>query len=354
MYMQSSILSAAATAGPHIDGPRIDPTQRSGELQAVLDIANASRAKLRTIGPFSVAPARADDDRSYFAQIRAQPKRATEGLEFRYDMPAARMDRQDVATTARTLTDAARTFDGLEDRRRLFKGIKQMAGGVLAPASSGLSPMRFLAGGITLLDGDGFTNTVDVEMLGPDLTIGIERVTHFDMATVEERLEELVDKHLIRSKLRAQAIASRALGSIDDAALRILEIAGISLAEAVGHLRQRQELSFSFGGNEGYDFYAAVTWCDGVIRGQVQPLGKADWAFEGDLLMIHELKLPETVIHALAGRRIGEVITHAFIPADALIASVRTSGQWTHLTLVIANRFLDEAAGMSLLDSNRG
>jgi len=180
-------------------------------------------------------------------------------------------------------------------------------------------------------------------MLGDDLTVDVDRVTDRDIDRLEEKVAELVAKHMARQKLWTLATASRACGWIDDVALRIMEASGLSCSEVIARLRGASDLDFYFGG-DGYDVSACLNWEDGVIRGHFRPL-ENDCDFGADLLTLLRSKALETDIASLPGRRFGDLYEQAFIPADALITAVTTSHDWLYVRLTVGISLIDDAAG---------
>lgn len=348
MFMQNDITAASADCGPRFDPPRIDPVQRSAEIETLLAIVNAPRAGLDKLSRFSLARAREDNAHGYFAQIRAARKRSRSGFEFRFDVPAKNTGRQDPERTADRLVEAARLFAGLKGLKPYHDSLRRMVDEAIAPASGGLTPMRVAALGLTPSTGDaGFKVTVDVEMLGDDLILGIDRVSDCNDDRLEERLKELVARHVRREQLRCQALASRAVGWLDDAASLVLEAAGIQVPDAIARLRGGDDLEFCFGGEEGWDFTASLFWIDGVIRAYVRELGVSKWEYDSGLLKLHEPGIPEVALAALPGRRMKDLMKHPFIPADALITEVHTHGDWVWIELAIGSSLIDDQSALA-------
>jgi hypothetical protein len=194
-----------------------------------------------------------------------------------------------------------------------------------------------------------FSLVADFERLGRDLKLGIDRITGHDLDAFEAQLLESVAQHLKRAKLRTAAAASRAIGWIDDAALNILDSSGISRAVGLELLREREGIEFHFGGEDGFDQFATLFWEDGIIKGEVDGVGEA-WRFCGDHVTMKDPGLPQTILVAWIGRRFGDVVENRFIPADAIVTNVQTSGEWIYVDLVIGNRLLDESAGQPRTD----
>ena len=344
MNMQSQI-AAAKTTGPTFNEPRFDPAARQEHIDAILKYANRSRKGLSRLGEFSLAPARHDEAYSYFAQIRATPRSCFGGVEFRFDIPARSTRELDPQEVAENLLMAARKFNRLTGVGPYAKLVRAIVENALKPAADCLVPMRLAAFGMTMdVRRTDFQLTVDVEMLGDDLTVDVDRVSDNDIDRLDEKLVELVAKHMARQKLWTLATASRACGWIDDVARRIMEAAGLSCSEVVSRLRGSSDLDFYFGGDDGYDFSAALNWEDGVIRGHFRPI-ENDCDFGADYLTILRAKALDTDIASLPGRRFSDLYEQAFIPADALITAVATSDAWLYVRLAVGMSLIDEAAG---------
>jgi hypothetical protein len=226
----------------------------------------------------------------------------------------------------------------------------------LRPASGGLVPPRLVAIGLTPFGGGrgiGFSTTVDVEVLGRDLKPGIDRIKDSDHEELEGKLARLVEEHLKRERVRNLAIASRAMGWIDEAALLILDASGFSRSKAISLLREQRLLEFDFGGDDGGGFQAALYWDDGVIKGDIESFIEG-WRFEADELTITNHGLPQTILLSCPGRRLGEIVDIPFVPADALITSVKAVGNLLYFNLVIGRRLIDEAAGEPLAQERIG
>ena len=240
MYMQHDI-SAAAAPLFHIDPPRIDPVQRRAEIDRVIEIATAAilRAQMRKLGGLSFAPARDDDDHSYFGQIRSEPVGNT-GLKFRFPMSARGTGDRDLEHVAAELVEGA---DCIARATRTLKKLSPVfhdaADKAIEAGKGGIAEMRIVAIGLTPgRAAEQLKVTVDVEMLGDDLRAGIERVSEHTrggrLERLEERLRDLAAKHVERRKVLARAKVAGATGFIDDSALRVLDISGLGRAAALG------------------------------------------------------------------------------------------------------------------------
>ena len=224
--------------------------------------------------------------------------------------------------------------------------IRESAEEIVAPAIGGIAGMRVVAIGITpFCPPNDFQVTIDVAMIGDDLTLGIERVTENDIDLLEDKLAELVTKHVARRKLLAQAKVAGVSGWVDDVALRVIDAAGFDRAEILGMMRTQSQIEFSFGGDEGYDVSGALYWGDGVIWGAAERRQRgANFELNANVLRIEKVGLPETIISALIGRRLRELVDLALIPESALIIGVAESEEWLHLELEIGRTVIETAA----------
>ena len=344
MFTQKDI-EAVSDKSFRFTEPRIDPAARQAKLEAVLEIANGSPDQPKRLSKFSIASARDDDASTYFTQIRAKPGKGFGGCEFRFNMPACDPFNMEVNHTAKELLEAAHLFLGIPAVGRYAILIRKAVLKILEPTTKDLFPVKLLAIGYVTNNASS-PLAVDVEMLDRDLAMRMHRISGADIEHVEDKLAKEVAKHVFRAKLRCQATASRAIGWIDDAALRILDASGLSRSDAIAYLRRDRWVEFYFGGSDGYDLTAALYWEDGVIKGDVED-NKDAWRFEADMLVVHKTHIPETVLVAWPGRRFGDVIEHRFIPSDAIVTSVDGDPDgWLFVKLAIGNTLVDETAGL--------
>lgn len=348
VYMQNDIAAAATSKGPHFNEPRIDPGERLAEVDQVIAAATAAmpKATMRKLGALSFAIAAHDDDYSYFGQIRSEPIGGS-GLEFRFPVPARDTGRRDLAKVAGQLVEAAvttaRSAPKFAEQASL---IREMAAQSIAPATGGITAMRIVAIGLTpSLPGAMMRLTVDVEMLGDDLTLGIDRVVGHDIDSLEEKLGKLVELHLTRRKALAAARVAGVSGWIDDAARLVLDTAGLGVGGTVPMLGLQPEVDFSFGGYEGYDVSAAIFWVDGTVKCFVEDRTRGStFRLQQDQLTVEGANVPAEIRPGLIGRRVREVVDIPVIPRTAIIVDVRESDEWLYLDLEIGRSPL-EAAG---------
>ena len=341
MFMQNEIVGTAAPTF-HLKEIRIDPAKCRAELETVVALANAGRRGIKKLGEFSVSLAREDDDHSYFTQIRAVPSSGFGGCEFRYDMPARNTGNRDLESTAKQLLASARAFARLEGLDEVADQVRAFAARVTEPATTGTVPMRVVAFGMTVgTNGSHIGFVLDVEALGDDLRPGMIRVHAHEEHGLQEKLEKVVRRHVALQAKRDLAFASRALGWIDETAVAILDASGMTRQQAFALLRESRQFEFYFGGEEGCDNGASLFWEDGVVYGSLDPVDNRS-AICGNRLTILRPPIPDTLLTAWAGRRFGDVASHDYIPADALVTRVENTGDWVYIDFVAPMRQIDE------------
>ncbi|MFW2851139.1 hypothetical protein ACM61V_04345 [Sphingomonas sp. TX0543] len=342
--MQNDIV-AAATKGPHITPSRVDPVERRAELELVIAAATLAipKATMKKLGKLSIAEAMDDDDHSYFGQIRSEPV-GKSGIEFRYPMPARNTGSRDLEDTIQNVVDGAtRVAQMATQLKKYVELMREAANEAIAPASGGISPMRIVAIGITPSPvEDNVLMTVDVEMLGCNLKRGIDRAAEHSVERVEKRLEKLAAMHAERSKVLAQTMVAGGTGWIDDAAVRIIDAAGLPRADILAMMEDERQVEFMFGGEEGYDLMGGVHWEDGTMRGYIENRDRnGTYRLEANQLLIPSKGLPSTIIADLVGRRLREVVDIDAIPPSALILAVEESGEWLYIDLEIGRSLIE-------------
>ncbi|MGP7795606.1 hypothetical protein [Sphingomonas sp. CLY1604] len=350
--MQNDIVATPAPVF-NINPPHVDPVERRAEIDLVIELATAAipKAQMRKLGRLSYAPARDDDDFSYFAEIRSEPIGAS-GLEFRFPMPASEMGRNDPVDIAAEVADGAVQIAlGASRLRKVVGIVREIADDALRPAVGGIAEARIVAIGMTPDRAGGDAKvTVDVEMLGDDLTMNVERacefVEHGGLDRLEQRLQEFAAKHIARRALLARAKVSGTPGWIDDSASRILDHAGFDRGQAFGMLRSDRQVDFTFRGKNGHDTMGSVYWDDGVVRGYVEDCSRGRaFRLEAKVLTIKCSCLPATIAASLVGRSLGELIEIDYIPGNALIIEAEELGDRLQLRLEIGETSIKEAIG---------
>lgn len=161
----------------------------------------------------------------------------------------------------------------------------------------------------------------DLEMLGNDLKPGIERLTAHDLEHLARDVMWLVDAHRARVDAAVQARRARAIGWVTQAALRIVDAAGLDRRSTVEAVHAHGDVELSFVDPHGREFCANLLHIDGVIVGSIIPRDRR-WNLRRDDLVVWGVGLPEVVREWLEGRRLGELFQNSELPEDAVIVSV--------------------------------
>ena len=152
-----------------------------------------------------------------------------------------------------------------------------------------------------------------------------------------------------RGERLAALRSSGADGWIDEFAAGALSIAPMGAREALRQLKSRYELTFATtcGGDP---IYVTLYWQNGVVLAETLIPGKLDQA-SGRITLI-DVRLPETVAAAAAGRRLDDLIELPF-PTSCTIETVRNEG---HLRIDLAprRRFVDLDSGRIWDDPDYG
>ena len=312
--MCNQISAASVTSDRfRFTGNQSRPANHKAEIDEVIDLANRSRRKPQELGEFSIATLGRDVVRDGYIQIRAAPVSSRDGLEFRFLLQAAGDITILTRECAKHLVNASQQFDRMVGLASAM-GIHAAVDAAVELAARSQPNLRITAIGITPdSEAERYNITVHLETLGNDLNPVLERVIGWDLAEVEVELGNIVALHLRRDELRTQALASRALGWIDGAALRILDASGLSQEKAIDRLLSEQPLEFCFTHTGDREFSASLCWVDGVVRANLEPIDQ-EWSFNSDCLSIANPGVPATVTTAWKGRRIGDIIEQEFIP----------------------------------------
>lgn len=315
-------VAATAVGATRLTVPAAPTPAREIELSEILRIANARVAVLPWVTGFEVAPVRDDaDNRRYQAQIRAIPVDEGTGVEVRYQMPLA---------DSRGSGFGDRAWDLLNSTHRFYSGCEFARLGARAQAAiraaletDGSAPTpRLVAVGIAF---DFAYNeprvTADVEMLGHDLTAGVERVSGGEVELLARSVMRLVESHERRHRARELAVAADAVGWIDETASRLIEAAALDPREAIGLVQKEGWIAFPVVRQEGCTIQATLLQFDGVIEGWAMPCDRR-WSLKHNELILNADGIPNIVRDALPGRRLGTVFQNPELPANAIICHV--------------------------------
>ena len=93
----------------------------------------------------------------------------------------------------------------------------------------------------------------------------------------------------------------------------------------------------------GAPLFATLYWRDGEIKAELSMSGRLDWCARGKLV-IQDASLPETVVCALAGRRVDEVVELPFA-CPLVIEEAEEWGDGLRFELRLVQRMVDRATG---------
>lgn len=184
--------------------------------------------------------------------------------------------------------------------------------------------------------GDDVHLTLDIEMLGDDLQLGIERVSGWmkEMAKLQSGLDRKVARHTELIRRQRELDAAGALCWIDEIALRITNEAGLRIADVIGLLSDRPEIELLYSRSGSAPFRCWIRWSGGVLRGGAG--NAADiWQCSGGLMSIKDLDLPSTLDCAMPGQSLGTLFDHPLIPAEAIITNWHNLGGLTSIPIRI-------------------
>lgn len=331
--------NAASASGLHIDPPLFDPQRQIAKIEAIISAASMGLPQdiQGELGELSFSSAWGDREVRSVGQIRSEPI-GESAIEFRHSLGIRDIDSCDVAVASaevvRRVLAVAAEVPGQTD---LAKSMRREARASMEPTQGGISPMRLRAIGLDIGDTPGTVRfTLDVAMLSHDLKFEVHRVRARDLQDVESLMPRLVARHLKRRAALEQAMAAGGVGWIDDAALTIMNAAGLRLHDALGKMEADVELNFCFGGDDGFQCQGQLHWEDGTIRGYVsRDADGAYFQFANSILRVDARSFPSTIIASLVGRRLGEVIDVNLIPSSAVIVGINEAGRILDIQLEI-------------------
>ena len=320
-------LKGVLNRGWHLFKPRADAGVRRAVLEAAAQRFNGSAELPPGLGPFSVAPCRGDmdPDRSY-GQIRATSSGDPSAFELRCiirqdpkpDAYTSKADRDD--DDARDMREAIK--DAREhvkaDMSPLAAEVRRVVAEAIAPTMGSTDPVQLIAIGGSGNPFGGMYVSVDLETVGHDLRPGVDRCSGVLGERLSGDLDACVTEHVRLESLRREALAAGIPGWIDGAAVRILGSSGLGLGRLFDLLTRNTLVEMS-GAIEGRPRQrVALRWLSGVISGVVGE-GRDDAHYDRGLLSIRDPHLPETLLMALPGRPLGNLVEQPLIPPHPII-----------------------------------
>lgn len=329
------------------------------EIDRVLSIANSRLAVLPGVESFEIAPMKGDaHHRECHTQIRANPLVASQHVEFRYCLPLHNSGCGGFNDLAWDLVGRAHQFLADSQLAKLGARARSAIEPIIAGAVGASIDPRLVAVGMSFEFAERTPRIcADIEMLGNDLILAVERVVGLDVEHLEREVARSVRDHERRDAVRSRAINGRASGWIDQTALRLIDAAGLGRRQTIGMIANEGWVNLTFCGSGGEQFDATLHQADGVIIGWTMPRDRG-WGLKHGDLIIWGKGMPDILRDSLTGRRVGEVFQNPELPADAVIAIVdettsvdpecdgddQTDG-WLRLMLEIPIAEIDEGTG---------
>lgn len=329
------------------------------ELDRVLKIANSRLAVLPGVESFEIAPMKGDaHHREYHTQIRANSLIASQPVEFRYCLPLHHSGWGDFNDLAWDLVGRAHQFLADGELAKLGARARSAIEPIIAGAAGVSTSPRLVAVGISFEFAERTPRIcADIEMLGNDLVLAVERVVGLDVEHLEREVARSVRDHERRDAVRSRAISAHASGWIDQTALRLIDAAGLGRRQTIEMIAREGWVNFTFCGNDGDDFDASLHLADGLIVGWTMPRDRG-WSLKLGDLIVWGKGMPETLRSSLIGRGVGEIFQNPELPANAVIVLVeettsvdpesdsddQTDG-WLRLMLEIPIAEIDEGTG---------
>ncbi|RSV17298.1 hypothetical protein CA236_11250 [Sphingomonas sp. ABOLG] len=309
-------------APPRITIPAAVTPFRAIELGEILRIANSKLAALPWVRAFEIALARETaDTRRCQTQIRAVPKTRERRAEFRYALPLADSGCSGFADRAWDMLGLAHEFGTMRRHSDLVERALSSIEPIIRAAAEGPMPPKLASLGATF----DFMNvepgiTADLEMLGHDLKMGIERITAPDLEPLQRQVSRAMDDHRRRIVARGRSDATGALGWIDHTALAILGHAHVPASEAIEVVAREGWVHISFSACGSEELHGTLIQLDGRIEGWIVPRS-GGWSLKHRELTVRGARLPETLMNSLPGRSVGAVFANAALPGEAVIVS---------------------------------
>lgn len=329
------------------------------KVDRVVEIVNSRIAVLPGVKAFEIAPMKGDAlHRDLQTQIRADPVTGSSCVEFRYDIPMHRSGRGSLDDLAWDMLGRAHQFFAEGHFAELGARARSAVVPAMAEATGVSIPPRLIAVGISYEFAERKPNLcADIEMLGDDLALDVERAIGFDVEHLAREVTRFVGDHQRRDGARTRAAEARASGWIDQTALHLIDAAGLDRRTTIELIVRHGLVDLSFGGGHEDHFDATLVQANGVITGRALPRSRR-WNLRHEDLIIWGKGMPDTLRDSLTGRRVGEVFQNPELPAGAVIGPVEEArsvdpnsdkddetGGWLRLTLDVPVAEIDEATG---------
>ena len=213
--------------------------RRKAALRVVVAQLNAFDLKPTSFEPFTVAPERRLWSSLHNPQLRSTCVSEIKGVEFRTFFGLGNAGPVPQARVVGHVLDNLQAFVAAARSGRLDEPLRstgRLAEYIAEEAASRSTAMRVMAIGLypspitaaVLL-------SLDIEVLGDDLRLGIGNVTGSDseIDQFQARVEQTITRGALLSRRHAELPACGATCCIDDTALRITKAAGLTIAEHV-------------------------------------------------------------------------------------------------------------------------
>ena len=266
------------------------------------------------LGALSVAPRLHSDFNARFLQVRSEKLAQFFGGEMRYIVPGGKLGRKYTNLLTDDLTDAARL---LWDRRDEAAALVESSlakveyyRNVTDPRVLGVVDIGVSIG---MARADPLQIILDLEVLGSGMVWTLDRIHKESLPALEAVLMERANRHSSFADLLCELRANRIRGRVEETARGVLRVAGMELEDALERLTRADTLKFDF-----RNYECQLYWKDRTLRcdvGTIEP----GWSLRGGVLWL-KARMPEVLSQGRGGRRLGEVVSNEFLPADAVIS----------------------------------
>ena len=311
----------------NLQGLPEQPDLFKAELLALANEALRGTAAADALGPLSVAPERYPADALGASGLRSEPLTAFGGGEFRFNGGTI-SDGLPARLLVEGLREAAAQFlVAREHIARDVEATRREAQSALDAIRHPAIPARIAAIGVGARSAaSGDATFVDLEMLGADLRLGVDRVRPM-YGDLRRELDEHLAAHSRRADRLDEHLANGHRGAVQRSALLLMQLVGMELSFALQFLRSRREMRFMFGRKQsGY-----LSWFDGELISGFTDRGSGLWMTSRTLGF--RSSLPMTAIIASVGRPVGDILEHPLVPAEATVVDASEEAGEVRLTL---------------------